>query len=310
MRNRSHTASTDCPGTNDPARHSYRNCHRLARGRLRRDYRRIEPRREEEGSLTVVAIILNDWLGYEPARLKRVGAIKMEVGAGPILANLARYSAGIPFFVILVLNEPQPSCPTGSMVETHADVAKKQRWQSIAKKFAFVRDIQFRSNVDFDIGAYEHGLRILRRGNFDGDVLFMNSSLRGPGSHKWLAKYHALFHERDDIGLCGITLNALSVRDGLPELPHVQSFFLYTSMRVLQKVFPARLYQGALSSRQEAILRGEIGISQAVLHHGYAIRCAAFPDFMYKLGDAWQIPLVLGWRRVPELAEKYANTIL
>ena len=234
----------------------------------------------------------------------------MEVGAGPILANLARYSAGIPFFVILVLNELQPSPPAGSTTETRADGKKKQWWRSFATQFEFVKDIQFRPNVDFDIGAYEYGLQILRRGNFEGDVLFMNSSLRGPSANKWLARYHALFHERNDIGLCGVTLNTLRVHDDLPDRPHVQSFFLYTSMRVLRAVFPDRLYQGALSSRQEAIDHGEIAISQAVLRHGYAIRCAAFPDFMYRLGDAWQIPLVFGWRSVPELADKYANTIL
>jgi len=47
-----------------------------------------------------------------------------------------------------------------------------------------------------------------------------------------------------------------------------------------------------------------------VLRLGYALRCAAFPEFIYRPGDAWQIPMVFGWRRVRELAEKYANTIL
>ena len=138
----------------------------------------------------------------------------------------------------------------------------------------------------------------------------MNSSLRGPGADHWLARYGSLLHERDDIGLCGITLNALAVRDGLAEQAHVQSFFLYTSTRVLHEVFPNRLFQGSLSSRQQAISNGEIAISQAVLRQGYAIRCAAYPDFIYRLGDAWTIPLVYGWRSVPELARKYANTIL
>jgi len=256
----------------------------------------------------VVAIILNDWLGYEPARVKRVGQTELEVGAGRILSNVARYTAGIPFFVILVLNDLQSS-GRGGPTDPLADAARA-RWLALARQFPFVRDVQFRPNVDFDIGAYEHGLQVLRRENFDGDVLFMNSSLRGPTSNEWLARYHGLFHETADMGLCGITLNAMKVQNGLPELPHVQSFFMYSSTRVMQAAFPERLYQGSLKTKAEAIVRGEIAISQTVLRLGYALRCAAFPDFIYRSGDAWTIPTVFGWRRVPELARKYANTIL
>lgn len=273
---------------------------------------RLDEYPEKGELLTLVAIILNDWLGYEPARVRHVGhsRIRRTVGAGPILANIARFSPGVPFFIVLVLNELGASAPADSTSESQAATAK-QRWQYLAKQFPFVTRVDFRPNQDFDIGAYERGLQILRSEKFDGDVLFMNSSLSGPSADGWLAKYHALFHERDDIGLCGITLNALSVQDGLPQLPHVQSFFLYTSMRVLQRVFPERLYQGALSTKEEAIIGGEIAISQAVLRHGYAIRCAAFPDFIYRSGNTWEVPFVFGWRRnLTELAEKYGNTIL
>src|SRR5215475_91546 len=220
----------------------------------------------------MVAIILTDWLGYEPTRVKRVGQTPMQVGAAPLLAALQRFSPGVPFFVILVLNEMQLAA--GARSSTEAEVVK-ERWRLLARQFPFISEVRFRPNIDFGIGAYDDGLQRLRSAKFDGDVLFMNSSLRGPTADGWLARYHALFHARDDIGLCGITLNAMKVRDGLPESPHVQSFFVYTSMRVLGEVFPERLYQGPFSSKADAIARGEITISQAVLNRGYAIRCAA-----------------------------------
>jgi hypothetical protein len=257
----------------------------------------------------MVAIILTDWLGYEPTRVKRVGTADMQVGAEILLTRLAQYSAGVPFFVILVLNELDASGP-GEMNEARS-AARKARWQRLAGQFPFVREVLFRPNVDFDIGAYDHGLQVLRRESFDGDVLFMNSSLQGPSADDWLGKYHTLFHEQHDIGLCGITLNAMKVFHGIPELPHVQSFFIYTSMHVLNESFPRRLYARALSSKAEAIMHGEIAISQTVLRRGYAIRCAAFPEFIYRFGDSWQIPFVYGWRRnQPELAKRFANTIV
>ena len=258
----------------------------------------------------MVAIILTDWLGYEPTRVKRVGQTPMQVGAAPLLAALQRFSPGVPFFLILVLNETQLAAGAPSPTEASKGEVVRERWRSLASQFPFISEVRFRPNIDFDIGAYDDGLQRLRFAKFDGDVLFMNSSLRGPTADGWLARYHALFHARDDIGLFGVTLNAMKVRDGLPESPHVQSFFVYTSMRVLGEVFPERLYQGPFSSKAEAIARGEIAISQAVLRRGYAIRCAAFPAFIYRPGDSWSIPMVFGWRRVPELAEKYANKIL
>jgi hypothetical protein len=270
----------------------------------------------------VIAVVINDWLGYEPTRQKRLVPLQarertpgsvtvVEVGLGPLLENLARFDAGQPFFVVLVLNELEPAPESApASARTRDPEGAKERWRSAAGRFPFVRQVVFRPNLDFDIGAYDHGLQILRREGFDGDVVFMNSALRGPHADGWLARYHTLFHERPDIGLVGVTLSAVKVNDGIPHLPHVQSFFLYSSMRVLNEVFPERLYKGALDSKQRAIAGGELAISQAVLRHGYAIRCAAFPDFVYKQGGKWEIPLVKGWRGNPELAKKYANTIV
>jgi hypothetical protein len=95
-----------------------------------------------------------------------------------------------------------------------------------------------------------------------------------------------------DIGLCGITINPKT--KNLVEndfSPHVQSFFLYTNMSVLQRVFPANLSgYNIKNDRLSLILNGEIGISKMILNAGYSITSISFPDYFYKKRNTWSLP--------------------
>ncbi len=107
-------------------------------------------------------------------------------------------------------------------------------------------------------------------------------------------KYQELFEREADTGFCGISLNSHNTMiPSRPFVPHAQSFFLYTSMAVLEKVFQEGLvdttHDGDVD-KVELIASGEIGMSQKVLAAGFGLRCSMFPDFFYKSGTEWTIP--------------------
>lgn len=117
----------------------------------------------------MIAVILTDWLGYELTREKQLGrsGIRITVGADPLLANMARFSAGVPFVLILVLNDLDASSSSYSMIEDR-EARARQRWLRFAQQFPFVTRVQFRPNVDLDIGAYDHGLQLCDARNSKG----------------------------------------------------------------------------------------------------------------------------------------------
>jgi hypothetical protein len=141
-----------------------------------------------------------------------------------------------------------------------------------------------------DIGAYDCGYRYLKRRGFDGDVIFMNSSVSGPDRDGWLSDYSSLFHSHPALGVVGISMNSHDTNRGSPEFdPHVQSFFLYSSMDRLKEVFPRHLPETRRGYQKlDLIAKGEIGISREMLRAGYGIACRAFGDDVYFSGDLWK----------------------
>ena len=74
-------------------------------------------------------------------------------------------------------------------------------------------------------------------------------------------------------------------------MPHVQSFFLYSDMSVMDNVFPLHINDTVDKfGKHKAIELGEIGISKKVLDSGYSIGCMCFPEFIYNSNVEWTIP--------------------
>ena len=249
--------------------------------------------------MSKVHLVVVEWMGYPLKRKKILGENTVRCGLERILYNLARVDAGMDFDCTVVINRTDV-IPKSNLPEIIAEnrLVKMfsrnsvstndcRKYESLVEKYPFITDLLFRDNQGQDLGAYDFAYKLLRKNGYTGDILFINSSVSGPSQDRWLKKYRDLFYKEPDTGLCGITLNALcEVFD-----PHVQSFFLFTNMRVLTEVFGAGLLEDlSIAEKWTLIQQGEVAISRKILNAGYGIRCSAFPDFYYKKGDQWTIP--------------------
>jgi hypothetical protein len=243
-----------------------------------------------------VKIILVDFTGYPLFREKEIFESVIKCGIGNLFENMNKFYAGVPLDVTLVINSEKGEKP---------DI-----YNSLQKKYNFIENIIFSDNTGFDFGAYNKGYQYLRSINYQGDVLFMNSSARGPFNDYWLLKYSYLFHKRKNIGLCGISLNSHATHMQTKVfLPHVQSFFMYTNMEILTKIFKNSFPASDIASynKLDIISKGEIAFSQAILNSGYGICSKLFENFVYYNDSKWEIPE--GDTRYNRIYNQFANKI-
>lgn len=250
-------------------------------------------------------IVLVEWAAYPLARNKIVGKQRVRCGLGRTLQNMARWPAGVPFEVLLIINRAEPETDRKGWLSgararleqlLRRDEARKverrmNTYARLPQRYPFVRHVHFRDNHGQDFGAYDLGYRLLQREGYEGDVLFMNSSVAGPHRPMWLAKYREQFRRHPNVGLCGISLNSHdTTKDDGRFAPHVQSYFLYTNMQILKRAVGARLFEVDAKDKLDVIEHGEIGISARVLDAGYGITSSSFPEFAYHKGEPWAIP--------------------
>jgi hypothetical protein len=262
-----------------------------------------------------VKVILVEWAAYPLYRNKVVDQHVVRCGLGRMLDGLKRHDPGLPIDVTVVINAAgedghSPSASDSSSGRPAAgglrrkfealmrrrrerELGQRMRaYRSLAEQYPFIEAVHFRDNEGQDFGAYDYGYQLLRRQGFQGDVLFMNSSVSGPHEHGWLLKYRDQFQRHPNVGLCGIGLNSHNTSDGsMPFAPHVQSYFLYTNMKVLEHAVGPRLFDSEAPDKLDVIRLGEIGVSERVLAAGYSITSPSFPEFAYRLGDIWSIPV-------------------
>lgn len=260
-----------------------------------------------------VNIILVDFNDYRLRRKKKLGDKVIRCGLKRVLDRLNKVKPGIDFDLHLIINCSKNKRSfkwyNVSLWLTNFRKPSNKTYRSLQGIYPFINGVYFRSNIGMDIGAYNYGLQILRDRNYEGDVLFMNSSVMGPRRDNWLIDYRKLFGSIENTGLCGITLNSHNTSLPSPVFtPHVQSFFIYTNTEVLAKVFGSELPGCLISSdKNKLINEGEIGISKKVIDADYSIRCSAFPHFNYQNGDDWTIPQ--GDIRLIREYKEYANQV-
>lgn len=247
----------------------------------------------------MVKIILTDWEQYPLRRKKKIKNVVVKCGLIRLLEGMSQFDSGSYFDCILIINCEENFSKTSSYrIPTFSFPQKttnsEATYLGLMQRFPILKKVIFRGNDDMDIGAYNLGIKYLREKSYQGDVILMNSSVSPPNKSGWLAKYYKLFNHNENIGLCGITLNSSNTCIKPPPFdPHVQSFFLYTNMKVLDTALPngLTLCASASESKDNLVEQGEIGISRQILDAGYSITCSAFPEFIYFKGDAWTIPM-------------------
>ncbi len=255
-----------------------------------------------KGPIRSVKIIVAHFDGYPLYREKEVFTSRISCGIGRLFDRMLQFRAGVPYEVILVVN-----------LHNGADRLQKQEYyRQIQKKYTFIEKVILRGNSGFDYGGYNDGFRYLKESGFCGDVVFMNSSVRGPYCHAWLLSYQYLLYSAKNIGLCGISMNSHATHLPLEKqsfAPHVQGFFLYTTMGIAREVYGDSL-PGAdtpMGDKERNITEGELGFSSKMLEKGFGIRCKLFRDFIYYQGGTWDIPE--GDHRYNELYQQFANKL-
>lgn len=267
-----------------------------------------------------VKIVLVEWAEYPLNRNKIVDKHTVRCGLGRMLDGMKRYDPGLPIDVVVVINgaaqraelshasgSPSSGSPSSGSQwpaalrskvehllrrEHELRMARRIRtYAALPRKYPFIEAVHFRGNEGQDFGAYDFGYQLLRRQGHGGDVLFMNSSVSGPHEDGWLLKYRDQFRRHPNVGLCGIGMNSHDTTEGDgPFAPHVQSYFLYTNMSVLEHAIGPRLFEQGAQEKVDVIRRGEIGVSERVLDAGYSITSLTFPEFAYRRGGTWSIP--------------------
>ena len=241
-------------------------------------------------------IIINEWEGYPLRRDKYIGRERtVECGLEPMLESFAKFNPGLDFEVVIVIN-----CKESLLSKFKQFFSKdyefgsetvREKFGFLKDKYSFVEQILYRGNLGSDIGSHDYALKRLRECNYSGDIIFMNSSVRGATSDKWLKTYQDLFYSKKKIGLTGISINSHNTNYKPPRFaPHVQSFFLFTNTQVLDEVFPESLPGASETNKLKLIEKGEIGISEKVLEAGYGINCRLLGDFSFFKGNDYTAP--------------------
>lgn len=264
---------------------------------------------EQVSEESAVHIILVDWVGYPLYRRRWMGRQKFRCGLGRLFDNFSKYEPGLRVTMSLIINtevQYKPSLPekwiskipplhflifgVRDWIRERRISQRMNRYVQFKDEHEFVKEILYRDNLGRDIGAYDFGLQRLAEVGYEGDVVFMNSNVRGPVADGWLLRYRELFHSNESLGLVGISMNSHGLH-GLEFLPHVQSFFMYSSMDYLTKVYPHG-FPGIRADihKDDLITEGEIGISTLMLDCGFGIACIAYPEFIFSKGDDWKIP--------------------
>ena len=182
-----------------------------------------------------------------------------------------------------------------------ASVARERCWHSLSTLW------MTRPNVGYDFGSYRAGLEVLSEALVEGltgvDFILTNDSCYGPygGLESTLARLDATRGEGPCV--CGIT-------ESLELGRHLQSYWLYVRSDVSDLVAEFFAKMPVAGDREEAILNGEVALSNFLQQRGCTLRAllpieqmvAHFGSFRGRILSAAEL-IVRSWLKRPRYTE-------
>lgn len=207
-----------------------------------------------DSSLLIVGI--HEWGGYELSREKNIRLIKpFTCGLQYQLERFSEYKGKREVHVIVTMSD----------MHLHKNVGLvKDRCEKLIET----------SNLGMDFAGYTAIYNRIK----DEDnkyVLLSNSSVNSV-KHDFIDDYLDYMDQNPDVGILGISYNSKCYQSLIKDnfMPHLQSFFLLTTIEVLRQIveYNKGVFPGSgISNKQLLIREGEIKISQIALALGYSL---------------------------------------
>lgn len=219
-------------------------------------------------------IILTDWAQYNLTR-KSHNPHNRSQGLLSVLNGLKRTAVKTPYKLSLIIND---SHFTGE-------------YDYLKEGYPFITNILYKhNNLGLDFGAYDYGYQQLKKDDYSGHVLFLNSVV-DIVTPFWLDQLIDLFESDNTVGLCSVTYNGLAFKKNDPNTgfhnqPFLHGYCLLTSMAHLRQVCPDHLPGHNEVSKKEAIINGEAQLSRLFLNKGFRLK-AQLNQLSYAKDEPW-----------------------
>lgn len=218
-----------------------------------------------------VLIGIHDWAGYELKRKKTVNNIEFDCGLEYQLSRFSNYKGSYKTNISLTISDYDEN--------------------RNGKKYTGLNPIAV-SNTGMDFQGYAYTIQ----SNTDAEncyVLLMNSSVDAK-QVDFLDNYIAFLEQNPHVGLLGISYSARMYQTVIRNnfTPHVQSFFLLTTLNVLKEVidYNGGKFPGSDVSHKRMLIRsGEIRLSKIINKLGYqlAIITEEQKPFIFPKTEGW-----------------------
>ena len=199
-----------------------------------------------------VVVGIHDWVGYSLDRKKTVNDKVFDCGLNCQLARVSNYKGTRTLNLSVTIS--------GSPEDNY------DKFEAIP--FTKV------SNIGMDFSGYAHTLRTFSK-NGNCYVLLMNSSIEAL-QVDFIDEYINFLEENKDVGLLGISyatkMYQTLIRNNFT--PHVQSFFLLSTVDVLNSVVEANggRFPGEGILHKRLLIRcGEVRLSKIIMKLGYRL---------------------------------------